>query len=322
MIPSALAKQNQNLAVHAALVTAMAIWGLNLVAVKVLTRSFDPTVLAAVRMAVACVALTAFVALRRCRVARLGGRQLVAIVACGFLMVYLNQILFAQGLRRSTATNGALIMALSPLVSSLIAAVAFGERISLQRLAGVLLGFSGVGAVVLSHPGSGLSSAGTGDLMLVAGVVSFALGGAIVQRLSREIRPLAISWAIYLIGTAFLITQVALGEDKLTAATLFPGWWPWALVLFSGVMATAVSNLVWNGAIARIGVARTAVFLYWVPVFGVAFAALFLGEQLTLWHLAGFVAVMGGTWLGTRPVTTVAATATAVTPVHSDSKLI
>lgn len=311
---------DQNLTVQAALVTAMAIWGLNLAAVKVLTRSFDPTVLAAVRMAVACVALTAFVAIRRCRVARPGGRQLVAIVACGFLMVYLNQILFAQGLTRSTATNAALIMALSPLVSSLIAAVAFGERITLQRLAGVLLGFSGVGAVVLSHPGSGLSSAGTGDLLLVAGVVSFALGGAIVQRLSRDIHPLTISWAIYLIGTAFLITQVGVDGDKLTAATLFPGWWPWALVLFSGVMATAVSNLVWNGAIARIGVARTAVFLYWVPVFGVAFAALFLGEQLTVWHLAGFVAVMGGTWLGTRAAAAPVPMATTVAP--SDSKAI
>ncbi len=46
--------------------------------------------------------------------------------------------------------------------------------------------------------------------------------------------------------------------------------------------------------------ARTAVFLYWVPVFGVLFAALLLGEALTVWHLVGFVAVMGGTWLGTR----------------------
>jgi drug/metabolite transporter (DMT)-like permease len=312
--------QQHNLRVQAALVSAMAIWGLNLTAVKVLTRSFDPTVLATVRMAVACLALTAFVVIRRCRIRRPGGRQMMAIAACGFLMVYLNQIVFAEGLTRSTATNAALIMALSPLASSLIAAVAFGERITVQRLAGVLLGFAGVGAVVLSHPGAGLSSAGTGDLLLVAGVVSFALGGALVQRLSREIHPLTISWAIYLVGTALLVTQVAVDGDKLTAAALFPGWWPWVLVLFSGVMATAVSNLVWNGAIARIGVARTAVFLYWVPVFGVAFAALFLGEALTVWHLVGFVAVMGGTWLGTRPVRPVAAMATSST--HSDSKTI
>ena len=60
-------------------------------------------------------------------------------------------------------------------------------------------------------------------------------------------------------------------------------------------------RLIWNRAIASIGVARTAVFLYWVPVFGVLFAAMLLDERLTTWHLVGFAAVMGGTFLGTRP---------------------
>jgi drug/metabolite transporter (DMT)-like permease len=138
--------------------------------------------------------------------------------------------------------------------------------------------------------------------MLVAGVVSFAAGGALVQRLARCMHPLTISWAIYLVGTSMLVVQVVVGSPSLNVDVLFPGWWPWALILFSGVMATALSNLLWNRAIATIGVARTAVFLYWVPVFGVLFAAILLDERLTAWHLAGFIAVMAGTFLGTgRP---------------------
>lgn len=85
-------------------------------------------------------------------------------------------------------------MALSPLVSALLAAILFGERLTLSRLAGVLFGFAGVAAVVLSHPGAGLSSAGVGDLMPVAAVMSFAAGGAIVQRLARRMHTLTISW--------------------------------------------------------------------------------------------------------------------------------
>ena len=121
-----------------------------------------------------------------------------------------------------------------------------------------------------------------------------------MQRLARSLNPLMISWAIYLIGTAMLVVQAAAESPSLNTEVLFPGWWPWALILFSGVMATALSNLVWNRAIATIGVARTAVFLYWVPVFGVLFAAMLLDERLTAWHLAGFAAVMAGTFLGTR----------------------
>ncbi|QFZ87565.1 EamA family transporter [Variovorax paradoxus] len=281
---------------------AMLVWGVNVSVVKALTTSFETLPLSALRMGVACCALSAIVLWRRGGVPRLTARQLAVMAGCAFLMVYGNQILFAQGLLRSTATNGALIMALSPLVSALMAALVFGERFTPRRMAGVALGFMGVAAVVLSHPGAGLSSAGIGDLMLALSVVSFAIGGVGVQRLARQIDPLSISWVIYVIGTLMLVVHTVLGPSRLGTAQLFPGVWPWALVLFSGIAATAAGNLIWNRAISVIGVARTAVFLYWVPVFGVLFAALLLGEVLTWWHLFGFAAVMTGTWLGTRPV--------------------
>lgn len=290
----------QALAVQVSLIAAMAVWGLNVTVVKQLTYSFDTAMLAALRMLVALSVLTAILLRKRSTGTGMSWKQVRALCVCGVLMVYVNQLLFAEGLQRSTATNGALIMALSPLVSALLAALMFREHLSLQRLLGVALGFGGVAAVVLSHPGAGLSQAGTGDLMLVAAVVSFATGGALVQRLARCMHPLTISWAIHLVGSSMLAVQAIVVSPSLSLDVLFPGWWPWALILFSGVLATALSNLLWNRAIATIGVARTAVFLYWVPIFGVLFAALLLGERLTIWHLAGFVAVMAGTFFGTR----------------------
>jgi drug/metabolite transporter (DMT)-like permease len=291
---------HQAFAIQVTLIAAMAIWGLNVAVVKQLTQSFDTSMLAALRMVVALVVLSGILLWRRCSILGMTWKQVPTLLVCGVLMVYLNQLLFAEGLHRSTATNGALIMALSPLVSAVLAAFMFRERVSLQRLFGVALGFGGVAAVVLSHPGASLSRASIGDLMLVSGVVSFAAGGALVQRLARCLHPLTISWAIYLVGTSMLVVQAAVESPSLNLNVLFPGWWQWALILFSGVMATALSNLLWNRAIAAIGVARTAVFLYWVPVFGVLCAAVLLDERLTAWHLAGFVAVMVGTFLGTR----------------------
>lgn len=290
----------QSMAVQTILIGAMAVWGLNLTAVKLLTAWFEPTALAAVRMVVACIALTAIVMYKRCARTRFTARQWAAMGLCAVFMVYANQVMFTQGLLRTRATNAALVMALSPLVSALLAALMFRERLTLQRIFGVLLGFAGVATVVLSHPGAGLSSAGVGDLLIICSVVSFSAGGAMVQRLSRQIDPLTICWVSYCIGTVLLVVHTAVGPSAVSVSALFPGWWPWVLVLFSGVIATALCNVVWNQAIATIGVARTAVFLYWVPIFGVLFAALLLGETLTVWHLAGFVAVMGGTYLGTR----------------------
>ncbi len=282
------------------LIGVMAVWGLNVAVVKVLTESFDPVSLAAVRMLIASVALTAIMWWHKGGVPRIRLRQLVALMVCAALMVYANQIFFAEGLLRSTATNGSLIQALSPLVSSLMAALVFRERITPARLAGVALGLAGVSAVVLSHPGAKLSSGGIGDLLLVACVVSFAAGGVIVQRLTRKLDPLVLSVAIYAMGAVMLVLHAFFGRSATDVVMLPSEPWPWMLMLFSGVLATAVGNLIWNRAISTLGVARVSMFGYWVPIFGVTFAAALLGEALTLWHLVGFIAVMAGTWLGTR----------------------
>jgi drug/metabolite transporter (DMT)-like permease len=281
------------------LIGVMAVWGLNFAAVKVLTESFDPVSLAAVRMLIAAAGLTAILWWQRRGMPRFRPHQLVALVLCAALMVYANQLLLAEGLLRSTATNGSLIQALSPLASSLMAALVFGERLTRARLAGVALGLAGVSAVVLSHPGAKLSSAGIGDMMLMLSVIAFSAGGIMVQRLAPQLDPLELSWAIYVMGALMLVLHAGLGRSA--TEVLMPSTvWPWVLVLFSGLLPSAIGNLIWNRAIFAIGAARTALFLYWVPIFGAGFAAVLLREALTWWHLVGFVAVMAGTWLGTR----------------------
>jgi drug/metabolite transporter (DMT)-like permease len=282
------------------LLTAMAVWGMNLSAVKALTASFGTLTLASVRMVVAVVALTALLALRRRVMPALGTGQLAAIIGCGALMVYANQLLFAAGLHRSSATHAALIFALNPMVSALLTSIAFGERVRFVRLAGIVLGFAGVAAVIVSRPGATLASGGMGDLLLVGSVVCFASGGVAVQRLSGALDPLALSWAIHVAGVLMLVLHTTMSSEEAAAQLAASDARAWALVIFSGVAATALAAVVWNRAIAKIGAARTAMALYWVPIFGVAFAVLFLGEPLTRWHFAGLVAVLTGSFLGSR----------------------
>ena len=84
--------------------------------------------------------------------------------------------------------------------------------------------------------------------------------------------------------------------------TVFPAFWPVVLVIFSGVFATAIGNMIWNRAIAELGASRTTLYQYWVPVFGVGFALILLGEAFTIWHAVGLVCILLGTYLGTRRV--------------------
>lgn len=285
--------------IRAVLLVSMAIWGLNVTIVKQLTTGLDATTIAMLRMLVASTTLATIWVIRRPALGRLDRRQWLALAACAFLMVYMNQLLFTEGMMRTTATNGSLIMALSPLASGIIAAIAFRERLGLTRLLGVLLGLAGVAVIILGHAGAKLSVMGLGDLLVVAGILTFSFGGALIQGIARRLDALTISSIIYAMGAVMLVIHNGLWGPGYGAA-LPDSAWIWFLIVFSGSVSTAIANLIWNQSIARIGVARAAVFLYWVPVFGAAFAALLLGEQLGRHHLIGLVAVMVGTYLGTR----------------------
>lgn len=282
------------------LLGTMAIWGANLSVVKLLFESLEPMLVGVLRMAVSALALTALVAWRRLPWPMLRRGQWLTLAGGAVLMIYLNQLCFTEGVSRTAAANAALIIALNPLVSALVAALLLGERLTPARLAGVALGFGGVAAVVLSRPGAVLGSGGLGDLLVFGSVMTWVLGGVGVQRLARELDSGLVSAMMGVIGTLLLAAHLLLRPapvvvdwPRITLGTV-------ALLIISSLLATAVGALVWNRALVVLGVARTALYAYWVPIFGVLFAVLLLGEPLTAWHGVGLAAVLAGTWLGTR----------------------
>jgi drug/metabolite transporter (DMT)-like permease len=158
-----------------------------------------------------------------------------------------------------------------------------------------------VAAVVLARPGAALGQAGLGDALVLCSVFTWVGGGVIVQRLAGRLDTALISTAVTLAGTAMLGLHVLLDPALRWPAGAAPGPAVWAAIVLSGLLATALGALVWNRALAVLGVARASLYAYWVPIFGVLAAVVLLGEPLTPWHGVGLVAVLGGTWLGTRP---------------------
>ncbi len=289
--------------VQGMLLATTLVWGLNLPVLKWLTGHFDAVLLSGLRMMAAMLAL-AILLPWRAAIARLQPAQWRELLLCAMLMVYLNQWLFAEGMRRSTATNGALIAALHPLISVLLASLLLRERLGARRLLGVLLGLAGVALAVLNRPAAQLAGSGAGDLMVFGGVLLFGIGAVVAQRLLREVDAVVVSVTIHAVGAVCLLAHAAVAAAVTGQRPhAVEAGWLWLAVLLSGVVSTGFGNLMWNRAIAAIGMARASLWLYWVPIFGIATAVTFLGEPFTGWHLAGLVLVLAGTHLGSgRPV--------------------
>jgi drug/metabolite transporter (DMT)-like permease len=289
--------------VHLALLGTAMMWGLNVTAVKLLAADVDATLVASVRTVLAALALTLLLAVDRARMPRWSWR-LAAFVGMGaLLMVYANQALFASAMSRTSATNAALIMALAPFVAASLEAVFFRKRLGALQLAGIFIAMSGVCVVIVMGRGGAWTSVSTGDLLMLLAVSAFAGGGAIVQRLSNCAEPLVITWLVHVIGAALLVVHaVAAVSQPVGVAVVALDAWHWTLMLYSGVLATALGAVAWGRGIATLGVGRTTSYLSWVPLFGVAFGAVLLGEALNRWHAVGLAAVLLGSVLSARHV--------------------
>jgi len=276
------------------------LWGLNLAVLKWLTGVFDPVLLSAVRMVSAILPMLVLLRYWRCWQSP-DRAQWLQLAACGVLMVYLNQWLLAAGLARSTATHGALITALNPLMSAVLALWLLRERISGRRLSGVGLGLAGVTLVILQRPGAELAQGGVGDGLVVLAVLVFTLGAVFIQRLAARLNAVVIGIGVHAVGSACLVLHTLVQTVWTGEAPAMPGAADiWGIAIVSGMLSTGIGNLMWNRAIGLVGMARAAVWLYWVPLFGVVSAVGLLGEPLTIWHAVALLMVFAGTYLGTQ----------------------
>jgi drug/metabolite transporter (DMT)-like permease len=140
-----------------------------------------------------------------------------------------------------------------------------------------------------------------GDLLVLAAMFSFACGAVALQRLGRHNGMLAINSFFYAVGSLGLVLHSALLVETPMQQLAALGGYSWLVIVFSGVVATALGAVAWGKGIAVLGMAGAGVYMSWVPVLGVAMAALLLDEQLTQWHLVGMASVFVGTIVSFSP---------------------
>lgn len=288
------------LGVHIGLAATMAVWALNVTVVKWLTGVLDITLVASLRMVCATLVLMLLLFLSRRHLPRWRGGTLALACLGALLMVYGNQMLFSSAMGKTTASNAALILALNPLINGLLEAVAFRKRLTVPYMLGTFLAVAGVCIVILHRPHANFAGPSVGDLLVLASMFAFGMGVLVVQWLARSSSAQEINAFLYLVGTSVLVLHTGVTLSSPLDVVIALGWREWAAVIFSGAVATAMGAIGWTRGVAVMGLARAAVYMSWVPVLGVAFGALLLGEQLTRWHLLGLLLVLSGTVLSSQ----------------------
>ncbi len=233
----------------------------------------------------------------RCRIARADWPYLIVSGVCGYTLYLLVGLV---GLDYTTAFSNTLLLATAPLFAALLLWGLRLEALSRPQWVGMALAWLGIGIFVGEKVLTGLQTASLGDLLSLAAAAAFAIYTVVNKRLvTRYALPVVMTYTVT-IGAipALLLSLPALPSQDWSQVTRLG----WSALAWSVVIAVYLAWTLWNWVIARLGVARTAVFLYLVPLMGGLASWLLLGEGLGITKLAGALLTLSGLALARHTV--------------------
>src|SRR5258708_11276621 len=204
-------------------------------------------------------------------------------------------------LKHLSSGMGAIIPSTNPLPLALIAPRLLGEPITLRKLAGMLLGFSGV--VISMHARAGTQTARPQDVLLALAVVSAGVASTVIfKRMKGAPHPVMVN-AVQLASAGVLLVPGALFFEGAPRVS-FPAPVVVSLVWLVLVMSIGAS-LLWFWLLSHGDASRVSAFYFLTPVFGLLLGALLLGAPLTALDGVGLAVIAVGLPLVTHdPVPT------------------
>ncbi|HXS73150.1 MAG TPA: EamA family transporter [Rhodanobacteraceae bacterium] len=282
--------RNSEVRVYATLVALAAIWGGSFLFQRVAAKDFGPVPLVEVRLALGAAILLPFLVRER---ARFPFSRWLSIVAIGALNTTLPFLLFAWGAERAPAGIGAIANSLAVPFAALAAFALFGERIGARRATALLSGLVGVAVLASGHVAG--SSIGAAVAAGTLAALMYGISANLTKRYLSDLPSAALA-AITLLSGAIALAPFAVASWPSTPVPPHS----WASVVALGVLCTGLAYALYFRLIQRIGAPRSAMVTYIVPVFGVAWGWLFLGEPLTISMAVGGALILGGMIFGQR----------------------
>jgi drug/metabolite transporter (DMT)-like permease len=267
-----------------------AIWGASFLFMRIAAKDFGPFALVEVRLALGSLVLMPFLWRHR---ARFPLKLWPKIALIGAINSAAPFLLFAWGAERAPAGIGAIANAMTVLFTALVGCLFFGEKIGRTRAVALVAGFAGV--VVLA---SGKTAGNNIGGAVAAGATAsflYGIGINLVRRHLTGLPPAAVASAT--LGTSALLTlPFALATwQSQPIPTL-----SWLSAAMLGVLCTGAAFVLYYRLIGRIGASRASTVTYLIPVFGVTWAWLLLGEPLTLTMAISGALILGSVALSQR----------------------
>ncbi|MGP1356320.1 DMT family transporter, partial [Roseicyclus sp.] len=182
------------------------------------------------------------------------------------------------------ASLAAIIASALPLLVAATNWSLFGERLPVMGLVGLVAGFAGVAIIMAARFEGGADL--TGVILCLVALVALTVATLSVRTAASDGANLLMVIGLQMLAGATALVPPAIVMEAAT----FRVYWSWQLVaafVYTTIMPGLTATFIWFRLVGRIGPTRAATFHFLTPFFGVAVAAILLGERLTMADAVG-----------------------------------
>jgi drug/metabolite transporter (DMT)-like permease len=281
---------------HAAVLSVNLIFGINFSVVQYVTKSFiGPFGLNVIRVGVSSILLWLLIFFSSTK-AGFQKKHFGRFLLCSLTGVVINQMLFIKGLSMTLSIHASLLILVTPIFITGIAAWLGTERLTILKIAGLITGVSGAVLLALNREHTANNNNILwGDIFIIINAISYAFYFVLVKPLMAEYNPVHVVRWVFTLALVFVIpigwTELAVVDWKNSI------WQEIASVAFIVIGATFFAYLFNLYGIHSLGASITGTYIYTQPVFAAIIAVFILGETFTLVKIIAALLIVSGVYL-------------------------
>lgn len=225
------------------------------------------------------------------------------LLACAIFGMVINMLAFFKGLELSTPVNSSVLVTVTPIIVAAFSYFLIGERITLVRGLGIVLGLAGALALIFLNEPTGMNAPNIpmGNTLFIVNACSYGLYLILVKKLIEKYHPFVLMRWLFTLGLLINLPVTLPQYLEIQWATLpAEGLAAIAFVVVGTTFLTYLFNVF---ALTQLKASTVSAFIYAQPVIGIAFALLTGNGRLNLLDILAALLVLGGVYLvSKRPI--------------------
>ncbi|MBC3766561.1 DMT family transporter [Neptunicella marina] len=274
------------------LILLSAMWGASFLFMREASPQFGPVALIMLRTAIATLFLLPFLLVsRQVKDCVLHWK---AICMVGLVNTAIPFCLFAFATLTLGAGYTSIINACAPMFAAIIAFFWLGQRLTRSAIVGLVIGFSGVVVLVSGDHGQLTENIALPVLAGLGATALYGLAVCMTKHYLTGVRSLAIATGSQLFSAIILLPFAVFTWPETAPSS--KAWWQ---ICALGIACTGFAYILYFRLIANVGISKAVSVAYLVPLFGIVWGALFLGEVISVDMIMGGLTILLGVSLTT-----------------------